>query len=347
MKWYAGENLPVTHARPTFSEAWFHSRYGLEFGQRYCLDPLFRTEQDRAARRVLFDRFGHLGIGERDPQPNPHLEICGHRFLPALLGCEIVYQDDQPPASRHLPIESAAETASIQTPDLETNRWAREFRRQAKVLIDHYGRVDATINHGGPINVASNALGMQAYLFLSDESPAYRQFLHRIAVLCLETYDHLTLPFSRGLDPRREMFLGNCPVAMMAPATYRREVLPHDLYLRANVRRFGLHHCGVMDAYLEDYKGLEPLEYVEVGWGSDLAAVRRVFPTTVLDLMINVPDVGGMSSSELGRRVAGMVRQAKPLCHIRDIWVADIGPDVPDEVVVTFVEAVNAAFTGA
>jgi len=104
MKWYAGQNLPKTHAKPTFSEAWFHSRYGLTFGERYCTDPVFRTEQDREARRLLYERFGQAGIGEKDPRPLPHLEVCGHRFLPALFGCEIVYQDDQAPACRHLPV---------------------------------------------------------------------------------------------------------------------------------------------------------------------------------------------------------------------------------------------------
>lgn len=65
MKWYAGQNLPLTHAKPTFSEAWFHSNYGLTFGERYCFDPVFRTEQDREAMRLLYDRFGEAGIGEK------------------------------------------------------------------------------------------------------------------------------------------------------------------------------------------------------------------------------------------------------------------------------------------
>jgi len=39
-----------------------------------------------------------------------------------------------------------------------------------------------------------------------------------------------------------------------------------------------------------------------------------------------------------------MGRQGSPKDRIRDIWVADIGPDVPDRVVMDFVEAVNAAF---
>jgi len=61
MKWCSGENLPVTHARPAFSEAWFHQHYGLDFGERYYTDPIFRTEQDREALRLVHERFGALG----------------------------------------------------------------------------------------------------------------------------------------------------------------------------------------------------------------------------------------------------------------------------------------------
>jgi hypothetical protein len=170
MKWHSGENLPATHARPTFSEAWLHERYGLEFGERYFMDPLFRTEQDREARRLLHERFGALGLGQKDPAAQPHLEICGHRFLPALLGCKILYQSDQPPAVQHLLSSSAREIAAILKPDLTANPWAEEFRRQAIILIDRYGSVDASINHGGPLNVASNALGLETFCHLAEPS---------------------------------------------------------------------------------------------------------------------------------------------------------------------------------
>lgn len=93
MKSYAGQYLPRTHARPSFSEAWYHSRYGFTFGEKYHFDPVFRTEQDGEAMRVLYDRLGQAGIGEKDPPPRPHLEICGHRLISARFGCEVVYQD--------------------------------------------------------------------------------------------------------------------------------------------------------------------------------------------------------------------------------------------------------------
>ena len=344
MKWHSGENLPATHARPTFSEAWLHERYGLEFGERYFMDPLFRTEQDREARRLLHERFGALGLGQKDPAAQPHLEICGHRFLPALLGCKILYQSDQPPAVQHLLSSSAREIAAILKPDLTANPWAEEFRRQAIILIDRYGSVDASINHGGPLNVASNALGLETFLHLAEPSAEFRGFLRLIAELCLETYDQLTLPFNPHLDRARELFLGNCPVMMLGPTTYRNEVFPADAYVRTHVKKFGLHHCGPMDRYLEQYQALGPCEYIEVGWGSDISKVRQAFPATTLDLMINIPNVQAMPRGELKDLLQAMVSQGAPRSLIRDIYLADIGPEVPDATVESFVSAVDAAF---
>ncbi len=344
MKWYSGENLPSTHARPTFSEAWFHQRYGLDFGERYFRDPLFRTEQDREALRLVHERFGRLRIGKVDPRPQPHLEICGHRLLPALLGCEVCYQPDQPPAVRHLAVSSAAELTRISKPDLAGHPWAQAFRRQAKILMDRYGQVDATINHGGPINVAANALGTEAFLFLAERAKEFRAFLHLIADLCLDTYDYLTLPFNPHLPIERELFLGNCPVMMLDPDTYRTEVLPADNHLRSHVKSFGLHHCGSMDRYLQQYQSLGECEYIEVGWGSTISRVRQAFPHTTLDLMINIPAVQAMSPERLRGTLREMISQGAPQGLIRDVYLADIGPDVPDATVENFVEAVNAAF---
>lgn len=43
--------------------------------------------------------------------------------------------------------------------------------------------------------------------------------------------------------------------------------------------------------------------------------------------------------------VAELVAQAAPRARIRDIYLADIGPDVPDATVENFVNAVNTAFS--
>jgi len=343
MKWYAGQNLPKTHAKPTFSEAWFHSHFGLTFGERYCSDPLFRTEQDREARRLLYDRFGQAGIGENDPQPLPHLEVCGHRFLPALFGCEIVFQDDQAPTCRHLPVTSAVDVAAISKPDLGTNRWAQEFRRQGAIIMSKYGYTDAAINYGGPLNGAVTILGNEALLYLAESSEIMTRFLRMIADVCVESYDQLTVSFDPNVAAGRELFIGNCPVMMISPATYSEVVLPADLHYRGQIKRFGLHHCGQMDRYLEAYQRLKPTEFIEVGWGSNVAAVHQAFPDSKLDLMINIYDLQDMSRSAVRELIVNLLCQIGTVSCLRDVWVADIGPEVPDETVLDFVTAVDSA----
>jgi hypothetical protein len=132
---------------------------------------------------------------------------------------------------------------------------------------------------------------------------------------------------------------------MVNPRTYSETVLPADLHLRQRVQSFGLHHCGPMDRYLEAYQRLEPIDYIEVGWGSNVAAVRRAFPATILDLMINIYDLQNLSRSAMGELLAGMIQQADPVSRVRDIYVADIGPEVSDETVLNFVDAVDQSIS--
>ena len=343
MKWYSGENQPKTHARPTFSEAWFHQNYGMTFGEKYCSDPIFRTEQDREARRLLYERFGQAGIGKEDPAPHPHLEVCGHRFLPGLFGCEIVFQDDQAPSYHHLPVASAAEIAAIPRPDLVTNRWANEFRRQGAILFDKYGSTDATINYGGPLNGAVAILGNEGLLYLSESPEVMTGFMQMLADVCVETYDTLTVAFDPKMAGGRQLFIGNCPVMMISPLTYAQAVLPADLHYRQKIQRLGLHHCGVMDKYLGAYQNLQPVEFIEVGWGSDVAAVHQAFPDAKLDLMINIYDLQNMSRPQVRELMVKMVRDVGSRACLRDVWVADIGPEVPDEAILDFVDAVDSA----
>ena len=91
------------------------------------------------------------------------------------------------------------------------------------------------------------------------------------------------------------------------------------------------------------YQALELIEYVEVGWGSNVAAVRGAFPEAMLDLKINIYDLQNLSRPAMRELLASMLRQATPISRVRDVWVADIGPEVPDETVLNFVEAVDQA----
>ena len=80
MKWYSGQNLPKTHAKPTFSESWFHSRYGLTFGERYCSDPLFAPSRIRRPGGCFTTALGRPAWERRTPSPSPTWRFAGTAF---------------------------------------------------------------------------------------------------------------------------------------------------------------------------------------------------------------------------------------------------------------------------
>jgi len=82
-------------------------------------DPVARTERDREQRRLLFERFGELGLGERDPLPRPVAgESYGHRFMSALWGCDVEFIPTEYPAAVVL-ADSAARLKDLALPDFD------------------------------------------------------------------------------------------------------------------------------------------------------------------------------------------------------------------------------------
>ena len=61
--------------------------------------------------------------------------------------------------------------------------------------------------------------------------------------------------------------------------------------------------------------------------------------------MMNVDDVQNMTRTTLCETVFHMIQQAAQISAVCDIWVADIGPDIPDEAILDFVVAVDSAFS--
>ena len=89
-----------------------------------------------------------------------------------------------------------------------------------------------------------------------------------------------------NVDPR--IFLdANCSVQMISPAVFRRVHLPHERRVARELAPFGVHHCG-NNAHLfaADYRELGCV-FLDVGWGSDVARVRRELPDVFLNLRLS------------------------------------------------------------
>lgn len=318
----------------TFSHSWFNRRLGVDYSEETWRDPVRRTERAREVERALYERFGDVGIGSNDPQPTPTVEAYGNYFMPALFGCEILYPPDQAPGFRTLEA-SFEDMRQLEVPDFETNPVMRRAVAEAEVLKRRYGFCSGSICLGSPLNVAVNVYGDQFIVACALEPETAQHVLRIIAQTEFRIYHEFSAVIAPQDFPLTDIPFGygNCPAVMFSPGTYKDVILPVDKWVRDQVGSFGLHHCGVFDAYIDLYKELNPSS-LDIGGGSNYHAIRQAFPDIPFSLIVNAPDIEGRSISEIDDHIGAMVDGAAPVEHISHLWVAEVSAGTDDETVV-------------
>lgn len=316
----------------TFSEQWWYERSGIDFSEHSWTDPILRTERDMAMRRWLYEHFGDAGLGEADPKPMPTIEAYGHRFVPALFGCEVRYAKNQAPCEVPLYLD-IEHMGTLEAPDLDTAPVIRKAKADAEVLTKKYGWCDGTINWGGPLNAGMSIIGQELLTAFAVAPDAASHVLNTVAKTLIRLHDEVCATISPQFhNPKnRTIFIGDCQVIMVSPKTYHEYVLPHDLWLRNQAVEYHLHHCGRITSYLDAYSELSPLAWIQPGWGSDIAATRRTFPEATISMLMECSALRQLPMVEMDEVVFGMIAAAQPLAKVQDIWIADVSSDISDD----------------
>ena len=327
------ENQSFPRIDITFAPCWWHEQYGMDFSESYWLDPVARAERSMEQKKLLYGRFGDVGLGEKEPAPKAGIDAYGDRFMAALWGCQITYQADQAPAAIVLP-DAREKMENLRMPDIYESPVVKRAFAEASVLKERYGNCDGSINFGGPLNNAVSVFGEDILAACVAEPRLARDVLQIMAETILTVHDNVTCRINgvEVSEGRESGGIGNCPVCMISPETYREVILPVDGWLRKQFRSFFLHHCGVFHPYAEAYKPLMP-DLLDIGGGTDLCAARKTYPETEMSLEIRASHLIGNSREEIDRMVAKMVRDARPSELIAYMWVADAGPELTDETV--------------
>lgn len=345
---FTGQTSSIKNHMPTlyleFSAAWWRHQYGLDFSQAFWQDPIARVERTMLQERLLYQRYGDLGLGSADPRPRP---LCGdqyaHRFMSALWGCEIHFDPGHAPAAIPLP-EPHTRMQNLAVPDLDTAPVMQQTLADAELLWNTYGACESGINYGGPLNNAVSVFGAEIIYACAAEPELAQQVLYRMAEAIVLVHDYVNLHVERkapGANRAAGYGLGNCPVSMLSPALYQRVVLPVDVWLRKQFSGpFNLHHCGRFHPYIDAYRALQP-DSLDVGPGTDLHLTRAAYPITPMSAWIEVGALQG-GNEGIERLVNEMVEAAGPPELLLALEVADAGPeDLTDEVVRALVEAVR------
>jgi hypothetical protein len=283
-----------------------HERFGLDLGERFHRDVLYRIETLMQVDRLVWESFRELGLGYEKPFPRATIEPFGHRFVPALYGCAIRYAEAEEPAAvpraldpdelHRLPawtpesLQAREEVREVLAQaEAVRGRWA-EAREEAERRMGynpHYQPLSSLQNLGSVINTAVSVFGTEALCLYLDDPQLLRSLYRHITDLMLQC---LRL-FPRA-DGRRlaNVFVGNCTVAMISPGQYAACNLAFDRELAGFASsigaRFLVHQDSDTTPHLDNYRALGPVQGLDVGQDTDFARAAALFPEASVNCIL-------------------------------------------------------------
>ena len=301
-----------------FYPDWWRQNYGISFSGEYYYNPDYRVETQTKMAKALYERFGDVGMGQKDPEPKPLITF-GMVMLPAIFGCEIVFEDGALPWAMPLNL-SKEECDKLAKPDLKNVSPMKEVFGQIDFLRDKYGRVVGDINTTGVQNLALKLRGDELYIDYFEDTA----FSHRLLKFCAECMIDLwrlvypitgtgALDVTPMCDPSIYC-VPNCTVEQISGDTYEEFGLPYDNILAEACHPFGIHHCGNVDPVIDRYARVKNLVFVEAGFGSDFAAARRKLgPEVAFNARISPVLMKNGTADEVEAAVRDAIDQGAPL----------------------------------
>ena len=278
-----------------FYPDWFYKQYGISFDEKYYFDPETRIEARMAMEKALYERFGDVGLGDPDPKPKPLITF-GMVMLPAIFGCDIVYEKDALPWAMPLNLSEDA-VMKLEVPDIFNTYPMTEMLKQIEYLKEKYGTVVGDINTTGVQNLALKIRGDQLYIDYF-ENPELCHHLLKLCTTCiiqlfkfnLETTGTGAVDVTPMCDPKL-CVLPNCMIEQISLDIFEQHLLQYDNQIAdaCAPAHLGIHHCGSVNEVLDGYGKVRNLDFIEIGFGSDVPRTREVFGPTWRSMPASVP----------------------------------------------------------
>jgi hypothetical protein len=310
-----------------FNPNWWHHTAGIAFTRAFYFDPAVRVQNDIIMRRVLHQRFGHIGLGVANPAPRPvagSLQVAGGFVIPALLGAAIRFEPDAAPQPLPAPL-SAEQMDHLEAPDWRSTWPMSELIAGWDAQEAQYGYLIGDLNTDGLLNAAYHFYGQDLFADFYDAPERVRRALEVIADLIVDVASYVrgrtgscSIAVNRMAErvDRRLFIHANCSVQMISPSSYRALHLPVEQRMAARIRPFGIHHCGDnMHRVAAAYADLD-IAFADVGWGSDVAACRAALPGAFLNLRLSPIRMLQCTPGEMAADVEKLLQAAGPLDQI-------------------------------
>jgi hypothetical protein len=331
-----------------FSPAWWNRRYGIPYREPFYMDVETRIANDVTMRRGLHEVFG---LGEADPKPRPIIgsrHIAGGFAIPALLGVPIRFTDDQAAWATVQDLDREAIMA-LRVPEVETTWPMSVLIAQMDELERRFGYVMGDLNTGGLFNTGTELRGNQLFIDLMEDGEMTDHLFSVVAETMIRVAGYVrsrtgtsSVAVNRSIvSVNAGLHINsNCSVSMMSPGVYQRRILPFEMKVAAALEPFGIHHCGAnLQKYAPQYSQMKP-RFLDVGYGSDVAACHRLFPETFLNLRMSPVHVMQYPEDQVYEEVLAIVRACGRRTNV-GVCCINMDPFTPDGNVRAMIAAVR------
>ncbi len=321
---------PFLRPEVGFTPKWYHDALGIDFGERWHTEPVYRQDSIRRMADEVQRRFGKRNIGWiSDPdEPKDLLTgTFGACTVAAIYGIPIIYASDNWPNCAHQYLR-AEQVDSLEPPDLDSNPFFNRLMQQVEWIAQEVGQVEGYINWQGVLNNAYRLRGEELFVDMALE-PGRAQ--HLFACVATTMQDAAQRLYDRqrqtGIDVQH-FTVSNCLVNMVSAEQYRELLLPHDQHFAEMFGLLGIHNCAWnADPYIPQYARISNVGYIDMGLKSDLVAAKAAFPDARRAIMYPPTDLENKPFTEIQSDLERIAREYAPC----DIVFADIESGTPDE----------------
>lgn len=333
----ATEALPFLRPEIGFTPKWYRQSLGIDFGEQWHKDPIFRKVAISLMRKELQRRFPGKKIGwldEKGETIDLLTGVHGACTIAAMFGVPVRYESDQWPVSEHYNL-SDEEMMKVEPVDPLTNPFFRSLLEQVEMIAASEGKVVGFINWQGVLNNAQRIRGQQLFMDMLIDPEMTMNLLESVTntmIAAIKALHHRQLASGVDYD---FVTISNCLVNMIQPELYEEFILPFDNRISNEFGSIGIHNCAWnASPYLAGYALVPHVGYLDMGIDSDLRKAKELFPETRRSLMYTPMDLANKNAGLIRKDLEYIAENYGPC----DLVAADIEADTPDGKVLEFID---------
>jgi len=341
-------NYPLLPVDVVFHPSWWNKHTGITFDEDFFYHPLRRVEDERRMEKELYDRFGEFGLGADKDKDLPQIgavHLAAGYLLSEMLGCRIEYTDNSSPQviCAHREDFEIDEDAAFQTMAF------KKLLKLIEALKSKYGYVCGDINWGGVLNLAIDLKGeavLMDTIMQPEETKAYFQKIARVVERFFTFIQSQTGTNSISVNRvvrhiEKSVYLhSECTHTMISEDDYRQFLFPIDAEWSRKYRPYGIHYCGRdPHRHASAYGELPYLDFFDLGWGGDIAEIRKHLPHTLLNIRLDPTAINSYSHEELEKIILnGIAESGNP--YLTGVCCINMDAETDDEKVRTIFRTV-------